>query len=96
MLSTPRKLTVVPVESTLSKVTINPNTGRVELKIGRCEHWDDVRLLVQLAYQIKRFTGFPPFTLRGRAKPFDTNGGGYRVDMQTERKDSNFKFVENW
>jgi hypothetical protein len=63
-----RYLCVVTDVTTTNKLTINPNTGRVTLKIAALTTDDNARELVRFAGEAMKEPNLPPVTIRGRIK----------------------------
>lgn len=80
-----RDLDVVTVDSKKSKITINPCTGRVSLKVSKYSS-EGVRCeLLDLTLKVIKFEGFDTFTYRGKIG-FDRRQSCYVVSMQTSNK----------
>lgn len=78
-----RKMEVVKVDSSTSKLTINPVTGRVIVKLSTRASDAVHNQLISFAFVVANDDTLPPLTVRGR---FLFANGKYRIAMQTESK----------
>lgn len=79
-----RKLEVMGTTGSYSKLTINPCSGRVSLKISNKASSDIVEKLMAFA-RIVMIEEFPPFTCRGKFEYIKDNDS-FRLKMYTEAK----------
>jgi len=82
-----RYIEIANVDSNTSKLTFNPNTGRITLKIGNNDR-DNEEILKNMAFDLLTSDHeFEPFTYRGKIKFFND---GVNCVMETERKDFSY------
>ena len=84
-----RKIEVVRVDSSNSKLTINPCDGRITFKCS--DKCSDVVLneMVRLAEKVRIDNSIPPVTLRGK---INFHNGEYKISMQSESKKFCFSY----
>lgn len=92
VLPTERFVEEILVDSSGSKLTINPCSGRVSIKISKkCS--PEVRdKLIKLSSNVLLFDKFLPFTYRGKFSYNKTNKQ-YEVHLYTSDNRSDFKFI---
>ena len=65
-----RWLDIVHVQSSTSKITINPCSGRVSLKISHKATEAVIEKYKELVYKVISYENFKPFTYRGKIRYF--------------------------
>ena len=76
-----RKLKIVPIDSSTSKITINPCDGRVELKVSIKSSEEVKKHYIELVNSVLNDSDLPPVTLRGK---ISYQPGRYTVLLSSE------------
>ncbi len=69
-----------------SRITINPCSGRVSLKVAEKASEDDYKDYLILAKKVLRCEDFLPFTYRGRIAHYEGVQRSLTIKLNTERK----------
>jgi hypothetical protein len=79
-----RNIDIVTVDSSTSKITINPCTGRITVKVSNKSSNQVVSEIMLLVQQIYEYEFFQPYTYRGKIK-FHKDTNKYTVMLLNER-----------